>query len=159
MAGQPTAADNMPHSIDVKLADMEANFSKLLSAANIEMEEKIKQAVDSKQESPPSMDELKSSWEAKLGEIRKYIETEINALKEALREEITTLRVAFQEEMKPLIQKLEEQEQYSRRNCLIIHGIPESDRENTTKLAIYTIDNHLQLNFKLSHMDIDRSHR
>ena len=32
------------------------------------------------------------------------------------------------------------QEQYSRRNCLLIHGIPENKKENTDVLAMEVID-------------------
>ena len=31
---------------------------------------------------------------------------------------------------------LDRQEQYSRRNCLLIHGLPESKNENTDELVI-----------------------
>ena len=34
---------------------------------------------------------------------------------------------------------LDRQEQYSRRNCLLIHGLPESKNENTNELVIDTI--------------------
>ena len=34
---------------------------------------------------------------------------------------------------------LDRQEQYSRRNCLLIHGLPESKNENTDELVIDTI--------------------
>ena len=34
---------------------------------------------------------------------------------------------------------LDRQEQYSRRNCLLIHGLPESKNENTDELVIDTV--------------------
>ena len=34
---------------------------------------------------------------------------------------------------------LDRQEQYSRRNCLLIHGLPESKNENADELVIDTV--------------------
>jgi hypothetical protein len=54
--------------------------------------------------------------------------------------------------------KLDEQEQYSRRNCLLIHGIPEtSSKENTDTLVIDTIRE--RLNISITEEDLDRTHR
>jgi len=48
-------------------------------------------------------------------------------------------------------------EQYSRRNCLVLHGIPEDKRENTDKIVLETINS--KLNVKLEATDLDRTHR
>ena len=53
--------------------------------------------------------------------------------------------------------KLDEAEQYSRRNCLLIHGVPETDNENTDEEVKAFCHN--KLNIKLSDFDLDRSHR
>ena len=58
------------------------------------------------------------------------------------------------------VEKLEklqdQQEQYSRRNCLLIHGIAEEKEEITDEVIINTLKK-LDLNIKLR--DIDRMHR
>ena len=51
----------------------------------------------------------------------------------------------------------DEMEQYSRRNCLVIHGITEQQNEKTDSLVIDTINSNLKL--ALTPNDIDRSHR
>ena len=51
----------------------------------------------------------------------------------------------------------EAHEQYSRRNCLLIHGVAESHGESTDSLVIDTMKKHLAVN--LSPNDLDRSHR
>jgi hypothetical protein len=56
-----------------------------------------------------------------------------------------------------LEEKLDEHEQYSRRNCLLIHGLPEKTKEDTNETAINTIKTHL--NLTVTDEDIDRSHR
>jgi hypothetical protein len=76
----------------------------------------------------------------------------------------TKLITSLQEQQATLIKqlsamegKLDEHEQYSRRNCLLIHGLPETHKENTTTIAIKTIAERLKVS--LSEDDIDRSHR
>ena len=49
------------------------------------------------------------------------------------------------------------QEQCSRRNCILIHGIAENKEENTDQEAIDFINDNLHI--KIDEIDIDRSHR
>ena len=56
-----------------------------------------------------------------------------------------------------LSEAVEKQEQYSRRNCLLLHGIPEKKQENTDELCIKAINEHLDLD--INDRDIDRTHR
>ena len=59
------------------------------------------------------------------------------------------------------IEKLEklqdQQEQYSRRNCLLVHGIAEEKEEITDEVIINTLNEKLDLEIKLR--DIGRTHR
>ena len=48
-------------------------------------------------------------------------------------------------------------EQYSRRNCLLIHGVKKKARENTDELALDVFNNSLEINTTVN--DICRSHR
>ena len=52
---------------------------------------------------------------------------------------------------------VDEQEQYSRRNCLLIHGVEENRNEDTDTLYWCTDTEHLGLDIQPS--DIDRTHR
>ena len=52
---------------------------------------------------------------------------------------------------------LDRQEQYSRRNCLLIHGLPESKNENTDELVIDTTKE--KMGEEIEKNEIDRSHR
>lgn len=52
---------------------------------------------------------------------------------------------------------IESAEQYSRRNCALLHGVPEADGEKTDALVIDTIKQHLGV--ELQPHDFDRSHR
>ena len=56
-----------------------------------------------------------------------------------------------------LIKKADDQEQYSRRNCLLVHGLPENSRENTDDLVISMFKN--EMDMEVFSDDIDRSHR
>lgn len=53
--------------------------------------------------------------------------------------------------------KIDDLEQYSRRNCLLLHGISESNNETTDDIAINTIVEKLKVPIKSD--DIDRTHR
>ena len=52
---------------------------------------------------------------------------------------------------------MEKQEQYSRHNCLLLHGIPEKKHENTDELCIKAKNEHLDLD--INDRDIDRTQR
>ena len=52
---------------------------------------------------------------------------------------------------------LDRQEQYSRRNCLLLHNIPETSNENTDDLVIKTVNEELLEAITIN--EIDRSHR
>ena len=51
----------------------------------------------------------------------------------------------------------DQMEQYSRRNCLLVHGIGEAANEDTTKLVLDTFSRNLEFPVKIE--DIDRTHR
>ena len=64
-------------------------------------------------------------------------------------------------ELKKKIEDLEieqdRQEQYSRQNCLLLHGIEENKKENTDSLVTENIKKNTGI--ELSDFDIDRCHR
>ena len=59
--------------------------------------------------------------------------------------------------VKILENQLDRQEQYSRRNCILIHGIIETQDENTDDISLRTINEHLQL--ELTEKGLDHTHR
>ena len=52
---------------------------------------------------------------------------------------------------------IDRHEQYSRRNCILVHGVKESENEGTDVVVTETLNELLQE--KLTDVDIDRSHR
>ena len=66
-------------------------------------------------------------------------------------------REIYEKEISKLNEKIEAQEQYSRRNCLLLHGIPETPNENIDSTVKQFVFEHF--NYKLFDSDIDRSHR
>ena len=70
-----------------------------------------------------------------------------------LKEEGTYLRGKVDD----IAAETDKQEQYSRRNCLLIHGIPENKNENTDMLAMEVIDT--KMDIKIAENDIDRTQR
>ena len=51
---------------------------------------------------------------------------------EELRDEVSSLN----EKLNGITEQVDRQERYSRRNCLLIHGITEGNQENTDALAL-----------------------
>ena len=76
-----------------------------------------------------------------------------------LRGEVVRLRSEVQKrdrEIESLQERLDESEQYSRRNAIRIHGIPESAHENTDNVIVNMAE---QIGADIFHDCIDRSHR
>ena len=61
------------------------------------------------------------------------------------------------EKVETVDRSLDCHEQYSRRNCLLIHGVKENEKEDTDKVVIEFFEK--EMKEKLSANDIDRSHR
>ena len=61
------------------------------------------------------------------------------------------------EKQKSLPSEIDNLEQYSRRNCLVLHGVNESNNENTNEIIIKTFSEELGVEIKED--DLDRSHR
>ena len=59
--------------------------------------------------------------------------------------------------VKNLENQLDHQEQYSRRNCILIHDITETQSENADDISFRTINEHLEL--ALTEKELDRTHR
>ena len=61
------------------------------------------------------------------------------------------------EEVDKLSSLVDRQEQYSRRNCILIHGAKENQYEDTDEVVINKIKSEIDLD--ISPGDIDRTHR
>ena len=70
-----------------------------------------------------------------------------------LKSEVSDLNIS----VKNLENQLDYQEQYSRRNCILIHGITETQDENTDDISLRTINEHLEL--ELPEKKLDCTHR
>ena len=70
-----------------------------------------------------------------------------------LRADVENLR----KEIKEQNNVLDKHEQYSRRNCLLLHGVPESNRENTDEIVVNTIID--KMGEEIQDIDLDRTHR
>lgn len=86
----------------------------------------------------------------------KLLCVELKSTNEKLNDEISNLR----EENCKLREIIDNQEQYSRRNCLLIHGIAESQNENTDEVVLDILHNQLALfDHDVNINSFDRSHR
>ena len=64
---------------------------------------------------------------------------------------------SLEEKVLGLTEKVDRQEQYSRRNCILIHGVKENQNEDTNEVVINKIKSAMDLD--ISPGDIDRTHR
>ena len=85
---------------------------------------------------------------------------EIEAENKKKDEKITQLEERVKElekEKKDIYGNIDEMEQYSRRNCLLLHGVRENSNENTDDIAVKTISENLDIDIQKE--DLDRTHR
>ena len=61
------------------------------------------------------------------------------------------------EKNKSLTSDVDELEQYSGKNCLLIHGVQENENENTNDVVLKTMSEELDIDIKEN--DLDRTHR
>ena len=61
------------------------------------------------------------------------------------------------EKLGKLEESIDAQQQYSRRNCLLLHGIEETKGEDTDNIVLEVLNNDMGLN--ISKTALDRSHR
>ena len=54
---------------------------------------------------------------------------------------------------------MDDLEQYSRQNCLVLHGVNESNNENTNEIIISHYNFSEELGVEIKEDDLDRSHR
>ena len=103
---------------------------------------------------------LDSTFETKVeSQLESMVKKIISGVIDGFRDEIATLRNE-NKQLKTRVDRLElaadTAEQYSRRNCLRISGIPESDTEDTDRLVLDMAD---AIGASIAIDDIDRSHR
>ena len=65
--------------------------------------------------------------------------------------------VNLNEKIEKLERIVDRQEQYSRRDCLLLHGIAERERENIDELILETLNEKMRID--LTSSDLDRTHR
>ena len=89
-------------------------------------------------------------------EVYKAIDFDINSKTEKITQ-LETKISSLEKQLSSFQSDIEEQEQYSRRNCLRFHGIRETDDESTDEVVIKVIRERLGVD--IQPQDLDRSHR
>ena len=52
-----------------------------------------------------------------------------------------------------LEKKFDDSEQYSRRNCLLVHGVEEKEQENTDNIVLNVMKEHLDIELSVKDLD------
>ena len=143
------------NDVDNKLTDIKAdtnskisNLEKKFNEKSEEQQMTISELTDSVQFMSNNFEEQKSINEGLLTRIQ-LIEDHHQKIKEKCHE--------YEEMMVVQSLHIDSLEQYSRRNCVLLHGVPETADEVTDTLATETINNNLEMNIKAK--DLDRTHR
>ena len=115
-------------------------------------------------------EDYKTHVDAQVTKLKEATDKRIDALESALNAEkeknakmsdtIVALEKNSQYVMNALLEHdrlIDASEQYSRRNCVLLHGVKEEKNEKTDDVFINTISK--QLGIKVERGDIDRSHR
>lgn len=63
----------------------------------------------------------------------------------------------LEKEKKDVCDNIDKMEQYSRRNCLLLHGVRENSNEDTDDIVVKTISENLDIDIQKE--DLDRTHR
>ena len=122
-------------SVEDTLKDLQAKMVKIFKLAQKTSESQIKgeqQLIDltkSVKYISEQFDEYEKDRKEK-EEIIKNLEGKVNNLTETVAK---------------LVKQADNQEQYSRRNCLLVHGLPESTLENTDDLVITMFKNEMDI--------------
>ena len=78
-------------------------------------------------------------------------------IEKKVNEKLKKAHKKMKENTKNLEEKLEELSQYSRRNCLLIHGIKKEKNENTNEVVKDFFGKYLKIH--INDHDVDRTHR
>ena len=73
------------------------------------------------------------------------------AVQKTVTEKLCADRDRLLQSVEDLEDELDEQQQYSRRNCLMVHGIQENPKENVEAKVMNVFDNKLQAGVNVAH--------
>ena len=82
-----------------------------------------------------------------------FLTSKFDELEKERKIEVSSLRV----ELKFFEKKADDQEQYSHRNCFLIHGLNETKSEDKDEMVLDIINN--KVNIEMSQISIEKSHR
>ena len=123
------------------------------------IESKMKELITNSQD----MKERQIKDERQLNELTNSINEKFKELEKDKKEKEIKIK-NLEEKVSLMSNKIEtleksfdSQEQYSRRNCLLVHGIEEKEGEQTDKVIIDTAAE--KMNIAITSDDLDRSHR
>ncbi|XP_071955852.1 uncharacterized protein [Antedon mediterranea] len=103
---------------------------------------------------------IRSISDAIIDQVSQNIYSSISMDNETIAGDIITLQEQndrLRKEHRGMVDKIDDLEQYSRRNCLLIHGVPETANENTDTLTLDIITSRICEDMEL--IEIDRTHR
>ena len=135
-----TKLEDIKLSTDTKIQNLEDQYNEQAAKIN-ELTESVKFVSDSFDEQKRINEELNSRLD--------LVERHNEIIKGRCKE--------YEDQFVEHFLRIDSLEQYGRRNCVLVHGIPEKKDEDTDVLFTETIQQHLNISIKPR--DIDRTHR
>ena len=154
------------HVMSIKFDVFKADMDKKIDAIKTDTEVKVKNLEENMEEvynkQNESISELTDGvkYVSDSFDSQKKINEELLAQIESLENHHETIKQRCHEYEEVIVEHenlIDSLEQYGRRNCLLIHGVPESPQEDTDNLFIENVNSKLDLNIKAR--DLDRTHR
>lgn len=136
-------------TVNKRVLDFESMFTERMDEFQARLEQVTSASDRSATNTNDRASENLKSLSLEFQDFRQFISTEISFVKEEL--------LSVQQRIDQQEARADEAEQYSRRNCLLLHGVKEDPAENLYSKVIQTVNTTLQV--ELSMDDIDRCHR
>lgn len=137
--------DDKLNNLSRKVDEISSNFASYKSQINADIME-FKNGVS----------EQIASMEKCVDFVSKNFDTQVE-LNVSIQNQLDELKNGQREAAERHANEIDSLEQYSRRNCLVLHGVKEKENEDTDDLFIKTVKKHLGIEVKIR--DLDRSHR
>lgn len=127
-------------------------MTKPKSKTSVDKYEELKKLVQDE------LQQFRSTWQPSSRQQETEFDAALSELERRLVRKIDSFEKRIDNLEVTMMDCVDRQEQYSRRNCLLLHGIPEKQGEDTDALVLEEAQNILSRQ-DITIRDIDRSHR
>ena len=147
--------DTFKTDVERKLIDIKVTTEEKIKSLNVSLDNTVVEQKKEIQELTESVKFISSAYDE-----QKATNDDLLARMQTLEQhhdQIKNKCHAYEDEFIEQSSKIDALEQYGRRNCVLLHGIPETKDEITDSIFVDTIKTHLDITVKSR--ELDRTHR